>query len=193
MSQGPRALVWGRPLAGEACLLFAFRGWKEPTDRRRSRALALDASAHVARAQPAQNNPRRSTCKAGSNAAIHYICANAAREFAALPGCGPNLPVETTANSTSASCQHWQEATLDRELMTPVSLGLWQDKGSPGLFCLCRSVSRAGRVYWPCGVAGFLVRRSAGLRNVGPENPQPRPPKAPPKRLAAPPTKTPVH
>ncbi|GBF90039.1 hypothetical protein Rsub_02747 [Raphidocelis subcapitata] len=83
-------------------------------------------------------------CRPGSNADVFYTCANAAREFAALPGCGPNLPVETKAG-VGSGCAHWQETTLNRELMTPyievtslampissVTIGALEDIYGPG-------------------------------------------------------------
>ncbi|GBF90036.1 hypothetical protein Rsub_02744 [Raphidocelis subcapitata] len=59
-----------------------------------------------------------SSCTPESNVTLPYTCANAAREFAALPGCGPTLLVETEAPEGS-SCGHWQERLMQRELMTP--------------------------------------------------------------------------
>lgn len=52
------------------------------------------------------------------SATNNYLCANARREFAAISGCGTDLPIETAARKGS-SCAHWKEARLGSELMTP--------------------------------------------------------------------------
>ncbi|KAI8469556.1 MAG: hypothetical protein J3K34DRAFT_469827 [Monoraphidium minutum] len=57
-------------------------------------------------------------CKAGSNADNRWQCYHANHEYAAMGFTG-NVPIET-AMGEGAGCQHWSEAVLKQELMTPV-------------------------------------------------------------------------
>ncbi|GBF90041.1 hypothetical protein Rsub_02749 [Raphidocelis subcapitata] len=114
-------------------------------------------------------------CLAGQiSQPAYYTCANAAREFAALPGCGPKLPVETELGLGSG-CRHWQEDALGSELMTPVlgasgmqglsrvTIGALEDIYGPG------SVDYTQADPWDCRQAAKPQAAPAARRAFGGE------------------------
>ena len=118
----------------------------------------------------------------GTTTSAVYTCTNAAREYAARPGCGAQLPVETTGGQGTA-CVHWQESTLKRELMTSVGLSflfLLSLFPSIGLWHLWKQ-------HTPFGVGSLnksKLARSNKLNPTAQNKPQPQPLKALTKRLA---------
>ncbi|GBF90038.1 hypothetical protein Rsub_02746 [Raphidocelis subcapitata] len=62
------------------------------------------------------------SCTPRTTVDSYYACTNAAREFAALPNCGPNLPIETEGKPGEA-CGHWERFMFEGELMEPSVLG----------------------------------------------------------------------